>query len=40
VAGPAQPIGALGHRGVAQGRVGAEAGAGDGAVCGAEIEIV
>lgn len=37
VAGPAQPAGVLGRRGVPQGGVGAEAGAGQGAVCGAEI---
>lgn len=37
MAGPAQPAGALGRRGVPQGGVGADAGAGERAVCGAEI---
>lgn len=38
MAGPAQPAGALGRRGVPQGGgVGAEAGAGEGTVRGAEI---
>lgn len=37
MAGSAQPSGGLGRREVPQGGVGAEAGGGEGAVCGAEI---